>query len=125
MPGHHVHGAWGPCVVTGGRIYAGTGLYDGRDTEGTILIVSTPAHDLRDYLVYTSDGCWSMAPQLQDWGTNFATRPRSPKGATWSVYWAGAQSTIASATMRVACLCMSATRTSGRATDTLSMSCGM
>ena len=68
MPGHHVHGAWGPCVVAGGQIYAGTGLHEGRDTEGIILIVSTPAHDLRDYLVYTSDGCWSMAPQLQDWG---------------------------------------------------------
>ena len=50
-----------------GRIYAGTGMHGGYDTQGTIIIVSTPSHVLRDYAVYTSDGVWTMSPQQNDW----------------------------------------------------------
>ena len=67
MPGYFVHGAWAPCVVDQGMIYAGTGLHGGYCTHGTIIVVSTGSHDLRDYWVYTSDGVWTMAPQLHDW----------------------------------------------------------
>ena len=60
MLGRHVHGAWGPGVIDGDDPYTGMGL-------GTIILVSTHTRNLRDYLVYTSRGMWTMGPHLQEW----------------------------------------------------------
>ena len=68
MPGYHVHGAWAPCTYDDrGRLHVGSGLHGGCCCQGTILVVSTASHDLRDYWVYTTDGVSTMPPQFHDW----------------------------------------------------------
>ena len=50
-----------------GRLRVGSGLHGGCCCQGTILVVSTASHDLREYWVYTTDGVSTMAPQFHDW----------------------------------------------------------
>ena len=65
MPGHYVHGAWAPCLITEDRLYADRAFVGGN--VGTMIIVSTPAHDLREYLVWTSDGTCPISPLQLRW----------------------------------------------------------
>ena len=67
MPGYHVHAACGPGVLANGGLYGGMGVQQGRRIQVAVLLVSTPAHDLNRYQVYTSDGLWTMSPQFHDW----------------------------------------------------------
>ena len=57
MVGHYVYAAYAPCITMEGY-FVDVGIRSDYGDQGTVLIVSTPSHNLRDYGVYAADGFW-------------------------------------------------------------------
>ena len=82
MVGHYVHAAYAPCVLVD-NILADVGLALAYGQQGTVIVVSMPSHNVRDYAVWTTPGSWTGG--LVDWtyqGSVYQIWHRAPRRPT-------------------------------------------